>query len=481
MEHKLAEHIANKLPSSQICVVVNKDGFLAQEDTRQQLLAHDIELIPGAGLDLRLKYEIGDWKASRICFVIQQESDILPDIREDAGLTYFSLFYDVLSRYDEDVIREGLSYHQAAYLLANLPTRNLNRIDTKQMISAAEDMFGANLTKQKKNLESVKLDWKSVDTIASISENLLEAFRTDQQEQISYEMAVINGNFQQFLDQYYGSFRTSTHVNRPKLVSKVLPHICYKHEKEDRIALLVVDGMSYWQYLLLRKELVKVGIEPKDDFTMAWLPSITQLSRQAIFKGAAPADMYAQNPSSEKTLWFDYWQSPDRDSKRMNFYDIAYYYGGIPVIDQDKTKLAVVNVELDEYMHSCHLYSDLYLLTQSWAKRYARDVKDLHQRGYHIYITSDHGNIFARPWRTLQTDEKNLLVKSSRGSRHLIYSEPQYLQLFLQKNLDQLSNLRTSDKYAIWKNDFCFRNDVAVTHGGSHFLEVIVPFINIPA
>lgn len=480
MENQLAEYIASKITtSSQISIVVNKDGFLSQEDTRQCLLACDVELIPCAGLDLRLRYELGDWRASHVCFVIQQETDVLPDIRENYGVLYFSLYQDVLRLFSEDVVRSGLSVRQVAFLFANRPNRLLNTYETNRMLADAEEMYGQDLTKQKKALEHIDYNWQDVETIANISENLCDAFKTDSYEQVAHEIAVINYNFQHFLDQYYGSYKTSSHVNRPKLVSKVLPHIAYKCGRDEKIALLVVDGMCYWQYLLLRPELVKLGMLPKDNMTFAWIPSITQLSRQAIFRGEVPVEHYSQNPSSEAQLWSEFWQSTKRGEKRVLYYDIAYYHGGIPIIDMPKSRLAVVNIELDEHMHHCHRYGDLYMLTQSWAKRYARDVQQLHQLGYRIFITADHGSVYAQPWRNLKQEEKNTLLRSSRGTRHLIYERPDYLQLFLQANPDIVPSLRLSDRYAVWKDSRSFKNDISITHGGSHFMEMIVPFIEI--
>ena len=53
MEDKLVRHIAELIinQTSQLSLVENKDGFLCQEDTRQRMLAHGVEIIPVNGLD----------------------------------------------------------------------------------------------------------------------------------------------------------------------------------------------------------------------------------------------------------------------------------------------------------------------------------------------------------------------------------------------------------------------------------------------
>lgn len=480
MENKLSEYITSKITTgAQLTIVVNRDGFLAQEDTRQEMMACGVELISGRGLELRIQFELANWHAERVCLVIQQESDIMPDIRENYSLLYFSIYSDVLSRYDEDIIRCGVSYRQAEYLYSHLPAYLQNAMQTRLAIAEAEAIYGQDLSKQKHTLEQIPLDWKNPETIQNISEILCEAFRTDSFEQIAHEIAVINYNFQSYLDKEYGALKSSSYVGRPKLVSKILPHIAYKHEKNDKVALIVVDGMSYWQYILLRQELKLFSLNPKDNFTFSWLPSITQLSRQAIFRGNNPLEVYTQNHDSESRLWMEFWQSGNRQNKKILRSDINYYWGGFPILDMQPLRLAYVNNELDDFMHTCKHYGDLHSLTTNWSKRIAKVLADLHEKGYTIYITSDHGSICALPWRSLKQEEKNTLLRTSRGARHLIYEKPEYLKMFLEKNQDIQPTLRTSERFAVWKNDMCFQNESVITHGGSHFMEVIVPFIEI--
>ncbi len=480
MELKLSEHIANLITTgSQLTIVVNKDGFLSQEDTRQALFAQGVQLIPGRGLELRVTFELANWQADHVCLVIEQESDIMPDIRENNSVLYFSLFSDVLPRYDEDVIRKGLSFRQAEFLFTHKPERLQNAAQTQQTINQAEAYYGFDLSRQKRYLEQFTPNWEKVETIKDLSKYLCEAFHHESFDQIANEIAIINNHFQEYLDKHYNGLKSSNALGRPKLVSKILPHLDKKHEKSDKVALVVVDGMSYWQYLILREELENIGMKPNDSFTFSWLPSITQLSRQAIFRGSNPEEHYNQSPESESRLWKAFWQSANRGYKKMLEDDVQYYWHGLPVLDVRPARLALVNIELDEYMHASHHYSDLHSLTQNWSKRFVKTIDELHRNGYHIYITADHGSILAQPWRRLKQEEKNMLLQNSRGARHLIYEKPEYLNLLLEANPGMYRYWRVGDKYAIWMNDQCFRNESEITHGGSHFMEVVIPFIEI--
>ena len=84
-----------------------------------------------------------------------------------------------------------------------------------------------------------------------------------------------------------------------------MPNILHQHSRTDKVALVVIDGMSYWQYLLLKRELSFLEIGTDDNQILSWIPSITKLSRQAIFRGESPVIEYNQSPKSESSLWID--------------------------------------------------------------------------------------------------------------------------------------------------------------------------------
>lgn len=147
-------------------------------------------------------------------------------------------------------------------------------------------------------------------------------------------------------------------------------------------------------------------------------------------------------------------------------------------------RIALVDTDLDEKMHSSSSNKELYLLTENWAHDTAKDIKELHENGYHIYITTDHGNVYTSPWRNLTSQEKTFLFeKESRGKRHLIYSKKEYLDRFISSNNDIENQLLSTEKWtnnsAVWRNLYSFNNNECITHGGSHFLEVVIPFITI--
>jgi len=94
-----------------------------------------------------------------------------------------------------------------------------------------------------------------------------------------------------------------------------------------------------------------------------------------------------------------------------------------------------------------------------------------------VYITADHGNIEAKGLKNLSMKEK--VGALSRGKRHLYFTNEILLQDFLDQNPDLILGRKNLSVYLKHQEAFTTENTNVITHGGSHFWEVIVPFISI--
>lgn len=75
---------------------------------------------------------------------------------------------------------------------------------------------------------------------------------------------------------------------------------------------------------------------------------------------------------------------------------------------------------------------------------------------------------------------KTFLYKDeSRGKRHLIYQDFDPQEQFIDLNVDIRNELLVHEKWIVWRTAKCFKNQDLITHGGSHFLEVVIPFVTI--
>lgn len=467
-----------------LTAVINPDSFLCRADTQENILRESgLLLLPvHSSLELRVRYEITDrWSDQRVCYIIENSTWILPDLIQKIYLLPTFNLTKLLPALNSNILinNELLYFSIASYLYKKHYTYNLSATETMSLINEAQSALGVSKEELIEELGKIKLNWEDVITIESISRIINKALKQDIYNDIEDSLSKINDDFQQYICNSYFSKISSSAIQKPKMVNRILPFIARNHSRDEKVALVVIDGMTYWQYLLLEKELQLLGISTTNSFTLAWLPSITKLSRQAIFKGNIPNLDYKQSPNEEQKLWENFWIAQS-GFKKVESYNISYNHGSLSIDNPDKSRQAFVDTTLDERMHAVGNIRDLYLLSEEWAKDTALEIKDIHELGYQIYITTDHGNIQAEPWRSLNSHEKTFLYeKESRGKRHLIYSKHEYLNQFIAKNEDIKSELLIKDNWAVWRNSKSFSNNVGITHGGAHFLEVVIPFIII--
>lgn len=469
---------------SRLTMVRNADGFLSRPDTQEAVRREcGVLLLPvRSGVELRVRFEMEDRTSEqKVCYIVGCDIVPLPDMKPfitDKGSINLS---DLMPAYDVLQIKKAaLSWNMASDMYKQKYAYNLSSMQTQDVLKSAEDIYGDSIEKITDDFRSIKLEWDKPQTIHDLSEVILHAIRNNSYNAIEGILSQINDDFQTWLNRHYSVLPSASYYKSPKLVNRVLPHIAYKHNRQEKVALIVIDGMTYWQYLVLDKYLHGNGMKPVSDMMMAWIPTITKLSRQAIFRGDSPLLSYQQNPSAEERLWKSFWTSPSRKGKRMDEYELAYEHGSLCTGSNAPMRLALVDVELDEKMHASTDNKDLYSLTDNWARRAAEDILAIYNMGYTIYLTTDHGNVLSHGWRGLNSQEKTFLYKDgSRGTRHLIYNDVAPMNDFIAANPEVSGDWMQGDKWLVWRANLCFKASGCITHGGSHFLEVVIPFIKI--
>jgi hypothetical protein len=286
----------------------------------------------------------------------------------------------------------------------------------------------------------------------------------------------INERFQLFLETNYDSLISRSGSKHPYLVTRVLEFLRY-HPSEKK-ALIVLDGLAYWQWLLIAERLQKDTIHTEPKSTFAWIPTITAWSRQAIFKGDIPN--LDETNSNEENQFKAYW-------KKHGYVDheVEYFKFGInKQVDvssiHSRSVLAFVVNDLDDLMHGVLMGDEqLYLSTLQWVESNMLSslIKNLRQAGFKIFITTDHGNIEATGIRSLKLNEK--FGALSRSKRHIRFSNETLKNEFMKNNTSLPVGIKDLSVYLKDKSAFVPENDRLITHGGSHFWEVIIPFVEI--
>lgn len=286
-----------------------------------------------------------------------------------------------------------------------------------------------------------------------------------------------NIRFQRFVDNTYGSLFSLSGVRKPVVVSRILEHINAKPAKKK--ALLVIDGMNYWQWNILGKALSNADINFTSNASLAFIPTITAWSRQAIFKGDKP-DLSADN-SKEAKLFETYWLNQGVPSFQIDFKKFSVNDPiAIESITADTTILGLVCNDLDDIMHGSILGNgQLKTSTEQWIvkSKIVNTISALKAKGFQVYITADHGNIEATGLKNLTLKDK--LGALSRGKRHLHFTNETLLDSFMELNTSIEVGKKGLSLYLKKQEAFTTENSQVITHGGSHLWEVIVPFISI--
>lgn len=481
---KIAERIAADY--TRLSIVSNPDGLLTNPVVQSHLLSEcGLNVVVGSQLQLRIHYEL-IYKASendRFVYVCPNTDTLLPDMVQEARITDFGIGQLFPLFADKNLLQQ-LSFEELVMLSHKMGTRRINMAEGKRMV---EDIRNEENEKRKysadhyrQKLQLLRLDWGMMGkTVTAICDNIADAALTGVYDQLTEEWTRINESFQNWLDNSYFALQNSNPLLRPACVNNVLPHLADKYGSSDKVALVVVDGLSFWQWRILARYLQKNHFVANEDFTTAWLPTITMLSRQAIFRGGRPQMDYKQSPEAERRLWHDFWHQVG-----MSSYELQYLYDNEEfAINEGVNRLAYVTVEMDHKMHASRDMRDLAVLTDVWASRFCEQLKVLKNMGFTIYLTSDHGSTFAIGQRPLTPVEKVFLYKDgSRGKRHLIYNNDHAdEQRKLYDSASGNMKLLSRDNWLAVRDFGAFeRSGVSlITHGGSSFTEVVVPFIQL--
>lgn len=480
MNNNFIEHIVSYFNSfdKKIILLENPDKFLLREDIIKIFKDNNISVVKGTSIEQRIQFELKSSNTTLI-FTTDDNENYLEDIKRDSAKTTFHLSNFIKGYNTSSILNAELNCLDI--LFKNPSIKSLSKAETDNYIInlfPKEESFLNKVefeNKINKLLENKTIDW--LEIINEYSNALFLSINTKYLKEIIAIGDTINIHFQKELEQNFKHLFSSSAIKKPKIVSKILDYITHNN-KSNKIALIVIDGMGFWQYNSI-KSLYPSSFNTIEDYTYSWIPSITQLSRQAIFRGDYPDKEYIQNPKNEEKLWTNYWTN-----KGLDKFEIRYNHDKIDTSNLERiTKFAIVLKDLDDKMHSSTDYTDLKGLTQNWIERsdIIKKIEWLIESGFEVLMTSDHGNILTNGWRGLHSREKLGANKSgSRSQRHIEYTNKISADEFLEANPEIQQSVVREDNAIYFKNNFNFSSkDSVITHGGSHFLEVIIPFIKI--
>jgi len=247
--------------------------------------------------------------------------------------------------------------------------------------------------------------------------------------------------------------------------------------------------MALHQWFILR-EVLKKSFELTEDGIFAWVPTLTSISRRAIFSGEKPGNTKAalQDYESEKRYWREFWVA--RGYRKD---DVAYVKGKslqeLSELDEierlsNKKILGIIINTIDNSLANPETSTnDLLSSIKRWVDKglITKMIQDLKDEGYSIFLTSDHGNVSCRGTGYIQegilTEEKSLRAR--------VYDNPHLADVAVKKSSDAI---RWPDEYlgntysillSQGLTSFNNNGEMSISHGGISLEEVIVPFIHV--
>ena len=320
-----------------------------------------------------------------------------------------------------------------------------------------------------------------------------EAIPESTGERIKNLQAQVDAGFAGWLFKRYAGLVNLPPV--PPVMLHHLPRFLARQMGEDRnskIALIVVDGLALDQWLVVREALAtkQPGLRFREQAVFAWIPSLTSVSRQATFAGKAPIFFpnSIQTTDKERALWEQFWANEGLMPNEV-VYIKGLGDGSLETVSESlshpKARVAGLVVDkVDKIMHGMEMgTAGMHNQVCQWAKQpYLNTLLDLLlDRGFRVYLTSDHGNIEAegcgRP--------SEGAVADLRGERVRIYPDAALRGKVKERFPDALEwgTVGLPEDYlallAPARQAFIQENQLSVSHGGISIEELIVPLIQI--
>jgi hypothetical protein len=261
---------------------------------------------------------------------------------------------------------------------------------------------------------------------------------------------------------------------------------------EERIALLVFDGMALDQWVQIREYLSARApdLTTEESGCFAWLPSLTSVSRQALFSGMRPREFQAsiETTAQEPSLWNRFWMENGLRPAEVFYRKAIKRTEQLPdleaAVSSPSIKVAGIVVDMiDELVHGAMLGKrGLSSQIQEWCETgFVKQLLNLLiTKGFHVYVTADHGNVDAdgigRLNQGVISEVKGERVRTYRNET-LAASVPKSTDAF--QFVGQGLPLDFLPLYANGRGAFVPVGQQVVAHGGMSVEELIVPFVKI--
>ena len=235
----------------------------------------------------------------------------------------------------------------------------------------------------------------------------------------------------------YGSLHNLPYHQQPVMVHQIPRFMAVERNRKKlaKIALLVLDGLAFDQWLLLRKSLEACdkAWRFQESTAFAWVPTLTSVTRQSIFAGEPP--LYfpdsLETTSKERAHWLRFWEDQgvqrpgvdlvtNLDGPAIRSWRRRWRTLGCPSWGSSGTRSMTSCTGCRCRRQGCTTKCGCGLRRATLQQLLAR----LHSEGFAVYLTADHGNVTATG---IGNPKEGVLVET-KGKRARVYDRPEFLE-----------------------------------------------------
>ena len=310
---------------------------------------------------------------------------------------------------------------------------------------------------------------------------------------------LIQRRFFLWLRNNFDSYIRYPYLPKPSCVHHVLPYLAnrYPPSPQNPLAIVIMDGMAWEDWLILEKflQLTQMDFHYETFSILAFLPTLTSISRQALLSAQLPHQFSNswQSTHMEGKLWASFWQASGLESSEIGYVrglgkqpNVSLNEEIISLLQVPNLSVAAIIVNgIDDLIHSSSLTDATFqgdIL--SWANQIELSafLHGLLQNFSTVVITSDHGHITGKgigklPYEHMTVEDslraglftpplaKHALDKLEHSVAWSGYGLPDDLMVVFPKRNGIFASLKT----------------IRISHGGPALEEVVIPLTIITA
>jgi len=303
-----------------------------------------------------------------------------------------------------------------------------------------------------------------------------------------------NDRFVGWLSRRYDALASLPAARAPAMLHHVSRYLALQRSGAAKVAVVVMDGLAIDQWVVIRDwlNIHAPGFAFEEHTCFAWAPTLTAVSRQALFAGCPPREFAdtIETTAREPKHWTRFWQDqglrPDEVFYRKALKRSEQLAELCSEIEGGGIKVAGIVVDpVDEFVHGGKVLGKRGIRAQieSWCETgfVAQLLGLLLDAEFSLVVTADHGNVEAvgagRPNQGVIAEE--------RGERVRVYGSEALLQQSRQacpeSQVLRIAGLPDDflPLFAKGRSAFVPHGERVVAHGGLSVEEVIVPFVKV--